>query len=108
MHGTLVTRLTRATPVAFALGACSTHLPSPPLVPVRPPAEELVDVPSPPPAAHVEFIPLQPNDDAVWVDGQWTYAGRWRWEPGGWLHVPEGLRFSPWRIFYRTDGSFAF
>jgi hypothetical protein len=104
MHAALAAWLTCATPVAFALG-CGSHLPSPPLSPPRPAQEDLVDVPSAPPAGHVEFVPEQPHDDAVWVDGQWTYAGRWRWEPGGWLIVPEGYRFTPWQTFYRADGS---
>jgi hypothetical protein len=105
MQGALFVWLTCATPVAIALGACADHFPSPPLAPIRASPEDLVDVPSPAPAAHVEFVPEQPNRDAVWVDGQWTFAGRWRWEPGGWLVVPDGVRFSPWRTFYRNDGS---
>jgi hypothetical protein len=108
MHAALAACLTCATPVAFALASCGAHLPSPPFAPSRPAPQDLVDIPSPPPAAHVEFVPEQPDDDAVWIDGQWTYSGRWRWEPGGWLVVPDGYRFAPWQMILRADGSLVF
>jgi hypothetical protein len=113
MTAQLERRVMRATHVALALAAlaCGHHLPSPPLVaapiegpPLRGAPFEAVDVPSPPPAAHVEYVPLQPRDEAVWIDGQWTYEGRWRWDPGGWLLAPNGASFAPWRVLRLRDG----
>lgn len=95
---------------AVALG-CRPSLPTAPLVtsPLIALADQvLVDVPVPPPPAHEEFIPPQPGEDAVWVDGQWFWDGRWRWEHGAWVLPPPGAAFSPWRTFRRTDGTLVF
>ena len=85
------------------VAACGSHFPAPPLAPS--PNEGLIDVTSPPPAAHVEFVPERPRDDAVWIDGPWLYDGRWRWDPGGWVVAPRGAAFAPWRTFRRFDGT---
>jgi hypothetical protein len=89
--------------LAAAAPGCSARLPEPPEAPSSP--EGLVEVTSPPPAAHVEYVPDRPRDDAVWLDGQWTWDSRWRWQPGGWYAAPPGARFAPWRTFRRADGS---
>jgi len=89
---------------AGAASACGGGLPEPAFGPSS--GDALVDVTSPPPAAHVEFVPEPPRDDrAVWVDGQWTWDAKWRWQPGGWYAPPKGARFAPWRTFRREDGS---
>jgi hypothetical protein len=95
-----------ATWVTLLASACRSALPEPPIGPS--PGEALVDVTSPPPAAHVEYVPPRPRKDAVWIDGQWTWDGSWRWEPGGWVAPPPGARFAPWRTFRRVDGTLAF
>jgi len=61
------------------------------------PTSALVEVPFPPPPARVENIPKRPNDDAVWIDGEWQWqARRWAWKPGRWMVPPPNARFAPW------------
>lgn len=44
-----------------------------------------------PPAALVETIPVAPDDDMVWVDGYWHWAGMdWMWVDGRWTYAPDG------------------
>jgi hypothetical protein len=92
--------------LATVAAGCRPSLPEPPLAPSA--AEDVLDVTYPPPAAHVEDVPEKPQADAVWVDGQWTWEGKWRWNRGGWVIVPNGARFAPWRTFRRIDGTLAF
>jgi hypothetical protein len=61
------------------------------------PTSALGEVPFPPPPARVEEVPKQPNDSAVWVDGEWIWQGRrWAWKPGRWVVPPPNARFAPW------------
>jgi hypothetical protein len=75
--------------------ACTGSLPRPLFV--SHPTAALVKVPFPPPPARVEYVPEQPRDDAVWIDGEWAWEGRlWAWTYGRWVVPPAGARYSPW------------
>ncbi len=89
----------------FACG--SSTLPEPEVGPH--PADEYIEVPYPPPAAAAEVVPPSPQSDAVWVDGQWIWRGRYYvWQRGGWLIPPAGAYFAPWRKYYTKDGTLYF
>lgn len=81
--------------VGALLAACGlSRLPDPAWT--RQPTEALVEVPYPAAAPRVEFVPPQPADGAVWIDGEWTWRGRrWGWKRGRWVLAPQGARFSP-------------
>lgn len=84
--------------VALAAGmlACGSRRLPPPRW-VSQPTSALVQVPYPPPPARVEFIPDQPRDDAVWIDGEWVWQGRrYAWKPGRWVVPPPNAAFAPW------------
>jgi hypothetical protein len=100
-------RWTIVTASALA-SSCSGTLPQP--VRTSPPAEAYVRVPYPPPPARVETVPKRPDKPSVWIDGQWTWDGlEYRWVSGGWVALPaSGVRFSPWDVRIRADGSFEF
>lgn len=85
-----------AAAVAGALVACgAARLPAPKYV--GQPTEALQRADYPPPPARVEFVPEQPKDDAVWIDGEWTWQGRrYAWKPGRWLVPPSNAKYSPW------------
>ena len=79
--------------VLFACGA--SRLPSPTYT--GQPSEALQQVAFPPPPARVEFVPVAPNDDAVWIDGEWTWqGGRWGWKRGRWVIPPKDSKYAPW------------
>jgi hypothetical protein len=43
----------------------------------------------PPPPAQVEFVPKQPRESCVWVDGHWNWIARgWQWVAGSWVIAP--------------------
>jgi hypothetical protein len=72
-------------------------------------SEDYMAVPFPPRPALVEMVPPKPRSDAVWVDGSWDWDGdRYRWVAGGWVIVPEGVRFARWVIVRRGDGQLFF
>jgi hypothetical protein len=78
-----------------ALACGSKRLPEPAYV--GHPTSALVQVPYPPPPARVEFIPDKPNDEAVWIDGEWVWQGRrYGWKPGRWVVPPREAAFAPW------------
>jgi hypothetical protein len=85
-----------AVAIAGALLACgASRLPAPPYV--RQPTEALLQAGYPPPPARVEFIPSEPRDGAVWIDGEWTWQGRrWAWKTGRWVSPPPNAAYSPW------------
>lgn len=61
------------------------------------PTSALVLVPFPPPPARAEVVPKQPNDNAVWLDGEWVWqTRRWAWRKGRWVVPPSGARYAPW------------
>jgi len=65
-----------------------------------------MEVPFPPPPARVEQVPEKPEPGALWVDGEWLWQGRrFGWRAGRWLHVPDGVAFSPWTLVRRGDGA---
>jgi hypothetical protein len=87
--------------------ACGSALPEPPKGPH--PSGEYIEVPYPPPAAAAEVVPPSPQSDAVWVDGQWIWRGRYYvWQRGGWVIPPAGAYFAPWSKFYTKDGTLYF
>lgn len=58
--------------------------------------DRYVAVPYPPPPAKVETIPSSPNEDAVWVDGQWRWNGTgYGWRPGQWVVAAEDAAYAP-------------
>ena len=100
--------------LALAFAGCGLRqLPRPRWV--SQPTSALVEVPYPPPAARVEFVPKQPSDRAVWIDGEWTWNGRrWGWRAGRWVIPPTDPRttplhlaaaFSPWVTVRSGDGT---
>jgi hypothetical protein len=65
-----------------------------------------VEVEYPPPPARVEFVPLSPREDAVWIDGEWTWQGRrWAWKRGRWVLPPPAIAFAPWTSIRNGDGT---
>jgi hypothetical protein len=83
--------------------ACSSRLPHPSYAPH--PTSALAEVPFPPPPARPEVVPDMPKDDAVWIDGEWSWRGRrWAWRAGRWVEPPAGATFSPWTSVRRGDG----
>lgn len=91
-----------------ALGAilvlgCGVSVPEP--ARTAHPDSAYAEVPYPPPAALVEAVPEAPNDDAVWVDGEWQFRGGFYvWERGGWVNSPPDARYAGWRARYLEDG----
>jgi len=50
----------------------------------------------PPEPTRVEHLPPRPSEDAVWIDGRWSWAGRrWVWIPGSWEVPPGGGYYAP-------------
>lgn len=90
---------------ATASVACGSRtLPTPSYV--GQPQQALVQVPYPPPPARVEYVPDQPDGDAVWIDGEWVWQGRrYAWKPGRWVKPPANASFAPWAAVRDTMGS---
>ena len=103
----LAVAFTGSVAVAFATAmlACGAKsLPAPSYV--GQPQEALVQVPYPPPPARVEFVPTQPDGNAVWIDGEWVWQGRrYAWKPGRWVKAPANAAFAPWTTVRDTMGS---
>lgn len=79
---------------AFGLAGCGHEWPSPALI--AHPASALRRVPYPPPPARVELVPDEPEEGAVWVDGNWVWRGRrWVWRFGQWVEPVAGVRWAP-------------
>lgn len=45
-------------------------------------------VAGPPPPARYEAVGVAPYPGAVWIDGYWTWNGRWVWHRGYWGRRP--------------------
>lgn len=94
-------------PFAVAVMGCGISVQEPPRTQHR--AADFEEVPYPPPAALAELVPPAPNDDAVWVDGEWEFRGSfYGWRRGGWVLAPRGARYAPWRIVFQRDGRLLF
>lgn len=89
--------------VASLALACGGSLPEPSTTVHS--ADVYRDVPYPPPAALAETIPVRPEREVVWIDGEWVFsAGSYTWQRGGWVVPPQSGRFAPWHVYYRPDG----
>jgi hypothetical protein len=90
--------------VGCVLLACgASRLPSP--IYTSQTSEALQQVLFPPPPARVEYVPGSPNEQAVWVDGEWTWQGRrWAWKPGRWVLPPKDSKFAPWTAVRDAKG----
>jgi hypothetical protein len=89
------------------LAGCGVSVPTPPLTAHQ--TASFIEVPYPPPAALAETIPPPPNDEAVWVDGAWTFRGNsYVWERGGWVLVPTGASYAIWRFVFTRDARLMF
>ncbi len=87
--------------------ACGGSLPEP--APINQHRRAYQLVPYPPPAAFVELVPEAPNDEAVWVDGHWSWQGkRYYWKRGGWVNPPAAARYARWRLRFERDGTILF
>lgn len=93
---------------AGALLACgASRLPAPDYV--KQPTDSLQTATFPPPPARVEWVPEAPNDDAVWIDGEWSWQGaRWAWKPGRWVAPPANAAFAPWTVVRDSQGTLYF
>jgi len=93
--------------LGWVLWACGSKIPTPHYVPQKTTA--LSEVPYAPPPARAEGVPNQPNEKAVWLDGEWSWDGRrWSWKQGRWLVPPPGASFAPWTTVRTSDGTLFF
>jgi len=93
--------------VGLAWACGGSRLPAPPYVQQK--TSALVEVPFAPPPARTETVPDRPEDDAVWLDGEWSWDGRrWSWKQGRWLVPPKGASFAPWTTVRGRDGALYF
>jgi hypothetical protein len=91
---------------ALSVG-CGASLPAPDTV--RQPVTAFQDVPYPPPAAFVELVPEEREEEAVWLDGSWSWQGtRYVWRRGGWVKPRAGALHAPWQVDFRADGTIWF
>src|SRR5688500_12074957 len=90
-----------------AIGCGGPTIPRPPMVGQR--TSDLVEVPFPPPPARPEYVPARPHDDAVWIDGEWSFGARvWSWRYGRWVIPPKEAKYSPWSTVRGLDGTLWF
>jgi hypothetical protein len=93
----------------IALCSCSKSLPTPRTGPHPPNTTSYIEVPYPPPAAHVEVVPKKPREGAVWVDGDWDWEGnKWVWESGEWVEPPANGYLAPWVTYRQENGKLLF
>lgn len=103
--------------LAAPFAACSgSRVPTPEIREHPRGAREATCVPYPPPAAKPESLGLRPSDRAVWVDGDWNWkslgapestAGKWVWQPGGWVEPPYGATYSRGTLTRLPNGALA-
>jgi hypothetical protein len=99
----MVRRVMAAATVAAGMMACVPHVPTAPRGSHD--GDTPVSVPYPPPPALVEMIPPRPDEEAVWVDGTFTWNGaRYDWTPGGWERLVEGAYYAPPNTVRRRNG----
>jgi len=110
-------KLTAVAALAVFAAGCGGGLPRPRPAPIL--VEEYVAVPFPPRPPPVEIVPPKPEHDPkrpnergriVWADGGWELSnGRYQWEAGAWVALPEGARRSRWALVRRAaDGQLFF
>ncbi|MFO0740933.1 MAG: hypothetical protein U0270_33860 [Labilithrix sp.] len=88
--------------ICLVLCACGSAFPHPEWAQVD--QADYVEVTSSPRPAPVEFVPPNPRQGAVWVDGSWEYVGdRYGWKAGTWAMVPSGLRRARWLLVRRKE-----
>ena len=92
-----------ALPALLALvSGCSSTLPTAELGPH--PKDGYVVVEYPPPPAKIEDPGPPPDEDCVWLDGYWHYAGRsWEWRAGEWVRPPPVCRLAPPQIAWEEQ-----
>jgi hypothetical protein len=83
--------------------ACTPRVPVPPTGPHV--GDEPVEVPYPPPPARAEVLPPEPRDDALWIDGYWSWTGSdYAWVPGSWQPPRAGYYYAPATTVRRRNG----
>ena len=75
----------------FYLSSCTVvarpaPLPPPPMA-VQPQEPAMMANVEPPPMREEVVIPA-PSAQHVWIQGHWSWKGRWVWEPGYWVIPP--------------------
>ena len=93
--------------LVVVVGACGSSRMPQPLPFQQNLTSALIEADFPPPPGRVEQIPAQPNDGAVWLDGEWVWqGGRWSWKRGRWVTPPPGAVFSPWTGTRNVNGTY--
>jgi hypothetical protein len=93
---------------ACALG-CGAALSKVALTPNPERAEDRVSVLDPPPEVPVEHVPPQPGAGCKWLDGYWKTRGRsWEWQPGAWVHPPDGCKFAAPALAWTAEKELSF
>ncbi|MEZ4247902.1 MAG: YXWGXW repeat-containing protein [Polyangiales bacterium] len=89
-------RILRLLLVASALfaGACTVSLTVEASLYAKPTTYVVATEPPPPPREDVTPGP-RPSDASVWVEGHWSWNGRWEWTPGAWKEPREGHVWEP-------------
>lgn len=98
--------MSRAAALALLVVACAGCRPELPLAP-RTEGRCLapIEVPYPPPAAHIQLIPPRPDEAAVWLDGSWSWTGTaYLWTDGKWTEPTPGWRFAPAKTIRVPEG----
>ena len=101
-------RLVLAVSLGALLAGCGPHVPVPPDGPHT--GDEPVFVPYPSPAAKPEILPAVdvPEENAVWVDGEWEWKGtRWMWTGGRWEVPYPGSYYAKPKVERLPDGRLA-
>jgi len=76
------------------IGSCAPRTPGPPLGP-HTAADTPQQVTELPDTVSVEWLPPQPAEDTVWVDGSWGWSGRrWNGVLGSWQRRPNGAYYA--------------
>jgi hypothetical protein len=76
------------------IASCTSVTPIPPQGP-HDATEPFLSVPKPPDIVHVQMLPPPPDDQSVWVDGQWQWSGRhWKWQEGQWVQPQKKAHYA--------------
>ncbi|MCB9601087.1 MAG: YXWGXW repeat-containing protein [Sandaracinus sp.] len=101
-------RILRLLLVASALfaGACTVSLTVEASLYAKPTTYVVATEAPPPPREDVTPGP-RPSDASVWVEGHWSWNGRWEWTPGAWKEPREGHVWEP-PVCVVEDGRYEF